>query len=362
MNREFTPTTAITYPPLLRAWAALTCGVTFPLVVLGSLVTTYRVGMADPLWPTAPWHLLLIEWVEPKPGFLVEHAHRIFGYAAGTLILVQTLWFWLGVPSRIKRVGAVMAIALIASGVGMGMRLVKLAEVRSFAALGNAGFISALVGAVALLFLVWTDLTERNAGRWQRALAVFVYLGVIVQGMFGGLRVYLNELSGPQLALMHGVFAQVVFSLTALLSLMTTARWTSFEDLETSPALRRLTAAMAGLVLLQIVFGGLLRHFDHLPVALRLHPLLAFGVLALAAWIAAVGGSLRRKAVALVILVLCQAAFGIETWLRTSDALSRYQSVTTPDVLVRTTHVLLGFGIFASAVLLAARAWKPKLI
>jgi heme A synthase len=336
--------------------------VTLALVAVGTLVTTYRVGMADKLWPTAPWHLLLIRWAEPRPGFLIEHTHRILGYLAGTLILVQTVWLWWTAPSQARRWGAVLAAALVAVGFGYGMRLVRVAEVRSPAALVNVGFGVALLGAGLLLTLAFIDLTGRDAGRWQRAAAAGVYLGVIVQGMFGGLRVYLNELRGPELAVIHGVFAQVVFALTALLALMTTAGWNRLTDLDIDPTVRRLSLGIVGLVLVQIVFGGLLRHFDHPAIAQRLHPLLAFGVLFVTTWAAAIGGPLRRKAVALLALVLCQAAFGVETWLRTIDPSVRYQSVSNMDVVIRTGHVLLGFGIFASAALLAARAWKPKLI
>ena len=39
--------------------------------------------MADPVWPTYPWHLLLISWDEPSPGFIIEHTHRLVGYVAG---------------------------------------------------------------------------------------------------------------------------------------------------------------------------------------------------------------------------------------------------------------------------------------
>src|SRR6266404_7801588 len=138
MNREFLPTTAICYPRFLRGWTLATCAMTLALVVIGSLVTTYRVGMADKLWPTAPWHLLLIEWTEPNAGFLIEHTHRILGYIAGTLILVQTLWLWFTAPTALKRWGACLAAALVASGVAGGMRMVKVAEIRSTTALVNA--------------------------------------------------------------------------------------------------------------------------------------------------------------------------------------------------------------------------------
>ena len=59
--------------------------------------------MADPIWPTAPWHLLIIDWVEPGRGFLIEHTHRILGYLAGAMILVQTVWFGFTAPTALRR-------------------------------------------------------------------------------------------------------------------------------------------------------------------------------------------------------------------------------------------------------------------
>src|SRR5262245_42210176 len=74
-------------------WAWLTVCATFALLFLGSIVTTFRVGMADPIWPTAPWHLLIIDWQEPSAGFLIEHSHRLAGYIVGccTIVLVLSL-------------------------------------------------------------------------------------------------------------------------------------------------------------------------------------------------------------------------------------------------------------------------------
>src|SRR5712691_11323449 len=79
----------------LHRWALLTVCATFGLLLLGAVVTTFRVGMADPVWPTYPWHLLLISWDEPSAGFLVEHSHRLAGYIVGCCIIVLTVGLWL---------------------------------------------------------------------------------------------------------------------------------------------------------------------------------------------------------------------------------------------------------------------------
>ena len=127
------------------------------------------------------------------------------------------------------------------------------------------------------------------------------------------------------------------------------------------------SALIVVIVLVQIVFGGLLRHLNQ-PLAQRLHPLLAFAVLLAVTWTAALSmrdvdgaTTVRRKAMALLALVFLQAALGIEAWLRMGKV-AQYASITIPDAAVRSLHVLTGFGVFVSAVLLAARAWKVRLI
>src|SRR5437764_14878344 len=82
-------------PRALHAWAVLTVLATVALLALGAIVTTFRVGMADPIWPTYPWHLLLISWDEPSAGFLVEHTHRAFGYLVGCLAIMLAVGLWL---------------------------------------------------------------------------------------------------------------------------------------------------------------------------------------------------------------------------------------------------------------------------
>src|SRR5579875_4106442 len=85
-------------PRWLHAWSVLSAGVAVAVLGLGAVVTTFQVGMADPVWPTVPWHLALIDWSEPKPGFVIEHSHRLAGYIVGccTIVLALGLWFSAG--------------------------------------------------------------------------------------------------------------------------------------------------------------------------------------------------------------------------------------------------------------------------
>ena len=49
-------------PRWLHVWAIFTVAVTVVLLVLGQLVTSFRAGMADPIWPTEPWYLFVVGW------------------------------------------------------------------------------------------------------------------------------------------------------------------------------------------------------------------------------------------------------------------------------------------------------------
>src|SRR5947207_6859 len=118
-----------TYAPRwLHRWAVFTVCATFVLLFLGSLVTTRRVGMADPVWPTYPWHLLLVSWEEPRPGFIIEHSHRLAGYLVGCCVIVLTVSLWKQASRPwLRWLGVVALAGIIVQGLLGGFR-VKLDE------------------------------------------------------------------------------------------------------------------------------------------------------------------------------------------------------------------------------------------
>src|SRR6187549_1377341 len=102
----------------LRLWAGGTLALLFVLLTLGAIVTSFRVGMADPIWPTRPWHLLTIDWSEPKAGFLVEHAHRLTGFVVGGAVAVLAIGLWLTERKRSLRWGGMAAIVALLGAFG----------------------------------------------------------------------------------------------------------------------------------------------------------------------------------------------------------------------------------------------------
>src|SRR5262245_14864366 len=366
MNLERTPSTVVTYPRWLRGWSALTVAASFSAIIVGTLVTTFGVGMADTVWPTPPWHLLFHQRAADF-GWYVEHTHRIAAFLAAAFVFVQSLGFWHQCPDRGRRFLAQGSLITMAVGLGEWMRLVRTQE-RSVAALVNYGLVILGVGVLILAALTIAEARSRNVGRWARVFVTVAAVGVISQAMLGGLRVYLNERAGQELRVVHGVVAQLVFASVCLLAIMAGRGWNSLVDLVTETPLRRLTLATAVLALVQIAFGGLLRHLDD-SLARRLHPMLAFALVILVVWTAARtfagtegGAALRGKAFALLATVSVQVILGVEALLRTLAPEARFTGVTVGDAALRSLHVLVGFGVFSSAALLAARAWKARLI
>src|SRR5438094_555780 len=98
-------------PRWLHRWAILTVAATVVLLTLGAVVTTFRVGMADPVWPTTPWYLFFMDWKEPNPGFVIEHSHRLAGYVVGCCVIVLAVGMWYAAP-RLRWLGVAALLAV----------------------------------------------------------------------------------------------------------------------------------------------------------------------------------------------------------------------------------------------------------
>jgi heme a synthase len=290
-------------PRWLHGWAVLTAGVTVALLALGAVITTFQFGMVDKIWPTAPWHLAFIDWSEPKPGYLIEHSHRLAGYIVGCCVIVLTL---------------------------------------------------------SLLC------TARHG--WLKWLGVAALAGVIAQGLLGGYRVRLHELFGREFAVIHGCFAQIVFSLFVSLAVITSARFSAATlPSEEAPRLRRWSLALTGAVFLQLIWGALVRHTNG-ALAQRMHILTAFAVVAVAVWFARTAlanpssrHALGRTLLVLGVLLALQVMLGIESWMGkfAGILLPEMHRPTIGQAATRVAHVLVGSFILATSVVLTVLAHRP---
>ena len=90
-------------------------------------MTTYRVGLAVPDWPTTfGINMFLYDFWNAPFGVRVEHAHRLYGAAVGLATLVLAGWFLVFEPRRwMKGLGVLAVVAVIVQGVLGGTRVTQ---------------------------------------------------------------------------------------------------------------------------------------------------------------------------------------------------------------------------------------------
>ena len=210
--------------PWLCRFAGLTAFATFLLLGLGGLVTSHEAGMSVPDWPNTNGYNM----------FLFPMAQWVGG------IFYEH------------------SHRLLASAVGL----------------------------MTTVLAVWLWL--KDARPWMHWLGVAAFLGVVAQGVLGGLRVTLHM---DSLGIYHGTIAQLFFILTCALTMFTSRWWQSLQTggagsplpaagapRVTRPAvanLRTLVLATTILIFVQLILGATMRH-QHAGLAISDFPL-AYG-------------------------------------------------------------------------------------
>lgn len=186
----------------LHGWALLTAVATFVLLCSGGLVTSKGVGMAVPDWPTS------------------------FGY--NMFLFPASYW-----------VGGIFyehSHRLIASGVGL----------------------------MTVILAVTAFVLERRG--WVKAFSLWLVIGVVIQGLFGGLRVVLNK---DDIGIIHALTAQTFFSALIIFCVVTSrsfviGRWADFEP---GAGPRRIAILLTALLFCQLALGATMRH-EHIGLAI----------------------------------------------------------------------------------------------
>jgi cytochrome c oxidase assembly protein subunit 15 len=352
------------FPRWLSWWAGLTIVVTLAQLLLGSIVTTLKVGMADPMWPTSPLALFFDPTLGEGAGVYIEHTHRFLGHIVGCCVLVLAVGLWVSESSPRWRWSGILAVAAMAGTLLLGFAFKET----------SLWAVCVAVCLVCLAVFLTTAARRHDTGFWTRCLGLVAVAGVIFQGLLGGFRVQFNALLGTDLSIIHGTFAQVYLAFLAGLTFVL-ARGASGSAVPVPAGVRRLAVAVALIVLGQVVLGALLRHT---PAGLwqRAHLLGAFVVVVGALWLgrAILDSSARdRQATALVvllgILVVGQLLLGVEAWmvkfgsgtLPPEFSSEPLKLPTVGELAVRTAHVLIGSGILAVTTVLAFWARRPSL-
>jgi cytochrome c oxidase assembly protein subunit 15 len=278
-------------------WAALFGAVfTWPLLLAGGRVTTYRVGMAVPDWPTTFGINMFIYnfWNSPW-GVYVEHIHRLYGAAVGMVTIVLSGWFLLADRRGwMKGLGVLALLLVVAQGVLGGLR-VRL----------NSTAIAAVHGCTAQLFFALTVALCVLAGRgWIAA---------------GAPRTDPDHLRRRALVTLILIYAQIV-----------------------AGALLRHFGA--GLVIHAVMAAAVWGHAALLVWRVERSKTLI--------------PELVPSGRAMALLVTAQVALGVVAWwmLRPIDGIPR--PVSTPQAWVRTGHLANGALLLASAVVLTLRSFR----
>jgi cytochrome c oxidase assembly protein subunit 15 len=221
--------------------------------------------------------------------------------------------------------------------------------------------LGALVGLTTVVLAVRLAQVETRA--WVKRMGLIAVVLVISQGILGGLRVTEKSI---ELAVVHGVTAQVFLSLLVAIAVVVTRTWRSDRppvSSQTCGADRRIASIAVAALVLQIVFGAIQRH---LAVGLMLHIVFAFVVagLTIAAG-ARVWGFyanepvLRRVGVAVMHATGTQLALGFGAWFARGAAASGSLSLEWKVVL---TTLHQGTGALLLACTVTLRLWLSRLV
>lgn len=181
----------------LHRFAIVTAVTTLFLLCVGGLVTSHGVGMSVPDWPTTYGYNMFFFPISKWHGGI----------------------FW----EHSHR--------LVASGVGF----------------------------LTVVLAVWLWLKESRS--WMRWLGVLALVGVIGQGVLGGLRVTLYK---DELGIFHATLAQLFFVLVSAIALFSSRWWVaaSREQALVSDryGLRTIFFVVSALILFQLILGATMRH------------------------------------------------------------------------------------------------------
>jgi len=170
-------------------WVAICAAVlTLPLLYVGGSVTTYRVGLAVPDWPTTfDENMFLYNFWDAPFGVRIEHLHRLYGAAVGVATIVLTGCLLAFDRRRwMKGLGILALAAVVLQGVLGGLRVTErstlLAAVHG--ATGQA-FFGLMVAMAVLTGRDWNGDAGRAADpthlrRRSSVLLVLLYVQILL--------------------------------------------------------------------------------------------------------------------------------------------------------------------------------------
>jgi heme a synthase len=215
-----------------------------------------------------------------------------------------------------------------------------------------------LVGLLTIILAVWLWLREDR--RWVRCLGVIAVIGVILQGILGGLRVTMMK---DQIGILHAGVAQAFLGLLVFIALVTTKFWRSVAN--GAPAVEGGAPATLGLEYSTRILGS--RELTP-PSLTRLSPIKALAIaITVAIYVQlALGATMRHQHRDLSILdfptangawipdTSAAALAKINAW-RDARALSE---VSAFQIWLQMVHRFVAVIIAIAIIAFCARVWR----
>ena len=228
--------------------------------------------------------------------------------------------------------------------------------------------IATAVGVLTIILAICLQATERRS--WVKRLGWIALLGVVAQGLLGGLTVKMNLPLAVSAA--HATLAQLFFLITVSLAVFTSRGWRTPESSLaefSGPSIRSLGVVALVAILVQLVLGATLRHSatwdQDLPTSLLLAHLGGALIVTLTLGFTIMNVLLRHRAekylanpaIIAAVLLFAQLALGLAAYV--TRVRSPYDpQPLSPMVAVTVTHVACGALVFATTIVLTLRAFR----
>jgi heme a synthase len=238
------------YRPGIHAAAVIAAAFTLPLLYVGGSVTTYRVGMAVPDWPTTfQENMFLYDFWNAPFGVRLEHSHRLYGAAVGLFTIMLAGGLLVYEPRRwLKGLGMLALVAVIGQGVLGGLRVTRVSTLLA-AVHGSMGqtFFGLLVALCVFTGRNWNSasgqVVDPDRLRDRSALALSL---VYAQILAGG---WLRHFATPSSLWSHSVLAVAVLGCAVWLM------WTVHAHRSQAPWLVGPSRLLAAAVIAQVILG-----------------------------------------------------------------------------------------------------------
>ncbi len=240
--------------------------------------------------------------------------------------------------------------------------------------------IAEFVGLLTIIVAAWTWRVDNR--RWMRILTIGAVVGVIVQGVIGGIGV--RQMLPPWVSSLHATFGQTMFCALAAIAVFTGRSWLE-EPAEKLPRkdarlFLRHCWMLIGFLYLQLILGAAFRHVwtkwgpsgsNHWPVHKIVHVFLyphilnALVVTGLILYVSLRALSrhgniphLRRPALWLLLLLIAQLLLGVCAYVVRVVLGVNESQPTMSLVAVTVAHLAVGALILAFTFVLTIQAYR----